>query len=129
MDSWWLALDREHTSYDEVKARKVIAQGWAKLGDLSRFVPWAATPDAKSRFRKQIAELAKRFYGADSPEIRRAPKALWQFLQIQAGDLVVALEGTQVRGITQAASSAVDGYWFDPSYLYGQCVSPRCDMG
>lgn len=122
MNARWLALDLEYTSYDQVKARQVIAQGWPQLGDLRAYLTIARCAGGKAQFHEQIGELCTRVYGATSHEIQRAPKALWRFFQIDAGDLVVALEGTRVRGIAQAVSSAVEGYWFDPAHHYGQCT-------
>jgi hypothetical protein len=39
MNTWWSAVDIAHTSYLEVKYRKVIAQGWAALGNLASLLP------------------------------------------------------------------------------------------
>ena len=35
MNTYWLAIDTKCTSYLELKHRKVIAQGWPDLGDLT----------------------------------------------------------------------------------------------
>lgn len=37
MNIWWLATSKNegHCSYNELKYRKILAQGWPNLGDLS----------------------------------------------------------------------------------------------
>jgi hypothetical protein len=120
-NAWWLAVDTDYTSYSELKQRGVIAQGWPRLGNLSRYARMAANPGNRETFESEVGQLALGKYGEDQRE--RAPKALWRFFQISGGDLVVALEGTTIRGITTAPVSAADGYWHDPEFHYGQCIA------
>jgi hypothetical protein len=44
MSTWWLAISKKHTSYNELKHRKVIAQGWPDLGDLRTLCPLVEAP-------------------------------------------------------------------------------------
>ena len=41
INTWWLAIDKKYTSYEELKHRKVVAQGWPELGDL-RTLLWSS---------------------------------------------------------------------------------------
>jgi hypothetical protein len=97
----------------------VIAQGWPLLGDISKIIPIVLNPATESKFQMEIKKLVVPTYDLD-----RAAKALWQLFKIKRGDLVVAIEGTRVRGITQARQSAVEAYSFDPNnrYDYRQCA-------
>jgi hypothetical protein len=102
-----------------LKVRRVIAQGWRELGDLSRYARSARLASSREAFETGISNLCIQHYGDDDG---RASKGLWRFFQIAAGDLVVAIEGTTVRGVTQALTSADDGYWLDPRFPYAQCI-------
>jgi len=116
---WWLGVDLNYTSYHELKARRVIAQGWPKLGDLKRYVGMAQHSSQRAEFEDSIAKLCVERYGADDG---RAAKGLWRYFQIEAGDLVVAIEGTTVRGVTKAVAGAATGYWLDVRFHYAQCI-------
>lgn len=120
-NAWWLAVDTDYTSYSELRQRGVIAQGWPRLGNLARYARLAANPSNRETFELEVGQLALEKYGADQRE--RAPKALWRFFQIGGGDLVVALEGTTIRGIACAPVSAAEGYWHDPQFHYAQCIA------
>ena len=43
---------------------------------------------------------------------------MWNLLSIREGDLIVALEGTTVRGICEAKKDAVDSYRYDNACEY-----------
>jgi hypothetical protein len=124
---WWLSLAAPYTSYDEVKRRKVVAQGWPLLGDLSELVPlvghnWRRFEAGIIAANHRISPLdwakSARLGEALEDQDHRAPKALWLFFQIQAGDLVVALEGTRVRGICEVRGD----YWYDADHHFAQCL-------
>ena len=87
MAVWWCAIakNEENATYDELKARNVIAQGWPDLGILSDLV---GKPDKVLQ-----RELTNR--GA---EVRIFTNLL---SRMRAGDLVVGIEGTEVRGICE----------------------------
>jgi hypothetical protein len=124
MRTWWLAMDKDHTSYEELKSRKVVAQGWPQVGDLRTLCPLAAHPDQMDLVKKVVGELATLHFGKGSKQIRRARKVMWNLLQIRRGDLVVGIEGTRVRGICQVGSDATASYHFDSTgqYEYAQTV-------
>lgn len=124
MDIWWLALDLNHTSYEEVKHRKVIAQGWPEIGDLRTLYSIAKEPTNEQLFKSVIHELARLHYGDGARNVERAPDPMWNLSQVRQDDLIVGIEGTKVRGICQAGKDAITSYRFDDSkfYNYAQTV-------
>ena len=120
MATWWLALDGTATSYAEIKARKVIAQGYRRVGDLTRFLPLIMAGHDQS-FTQEITNLgAIAFPGGPPPP---GMLNLWKLLRIRKGDLIVAREGAQVVGICQAAQNGWHSYRYDPAYEYAQTLS------
>ena len=85
---WWCAIDRNEgwATYEELKARNVVAQGWPVLGDLSRL--GTLTPE-------RIKEYVKNIDDTDAP----AKTFENLLINIKTGDLVVGIEGTQVKGV------------------------------
>ncbi len=122
MNIWWVALDLKYTSYEEVKHRKVIAQGWPQIGDLRTIYSLASDPANERLFKDVIVELGRLHYkGGDN---FTAPEPMWNLSQVRLGDLLVGIEGTKVRGICQADRDAITSYRFDNSgyYNYAQTV-------
>ncbi|MFA0117076.1 hypothetical protein AB4392_05270 [Vibrio breoganii] len=121
---WWLAIDsnRGHCSFQELKERKVVAQGWPKFGDLSKQMDFKYQMD-KSQTYEDITNIGDRAYkGTEHWNKDRlpsgAPRVFWNLLNLRKGDLVVAIEGTKVRGLCELKHHGVDGYIFDPNYNY-----------
>ena len=71
MPTWWLAIDRnqENTSYEELKRRKVVAQGWPDLGDLLPLCPLVGTGD-KDTFVQEVDVRARGAY-VNTPRVTR----------------------------------------------------------
>ena len=86
MRVWMVAIDKEYSSYEEFKIRRVVAQGWPDLGDISHLV---AAIDVKEQLMK-VCE------NADTPRI--FDNLLSKMKQC---DLVLGFEGTKLRGISQ----------------------------
>ena len=127
MNTWWSALDTDHTSYEEIKHRKVIAQGWSAIGSLTSLVPLLSTD--WNGFSKVIQILGDTAYGnkdwwknIDRNE-NRAPTVMWNLLSIKKGDLIVAIKGIDVKGICQAGADGINSYQHQPAYEYAQTVS------
>ena len=121
---WWLAIDSNngHSSYQELKKRKVVAQGWPKFGDLSEQLVFQYQMD-KSQTYEDIKNIGDKAYkGEDHWEKNRlpsgTPRVFWNLLNLRKGDLVVGIEGTTIRGICELKQHGVDGYTFDTSYNY-----------
>ena len=121
---WWLAIDSNngHSSYQELKKRKVVAQGWPKFGDLSKQLVFKYQMD-KPQTYEDIKNIGDKVYkGANHWEKDRlpsgTPRVFWNLLNLKKGDLVVAIEGTTVRGVCELKQHGVDGYSFNPNYNY-----------
>ena len=57
-NTWWMSLDINYVRYQEVKVRKVVAQGWPQLGDLAHLVGLGANDGGRDRFEAGIRTLA-----------------------------------------------------------------------
>ncbi|MCV6587411.1 MAG: hypothetical protein OIF57_00070 [Marinobacterium sp.] len=120
MNIWWLAIDREYTSYEELKYRKVVAQGWPKFGDLSLLIPLVGN-NYKNEFIAALGAIEKIRYNCSS----HAARVMWSLLSMKKGDLVIGIEGTKVRGICQIECDAKESYKLESPerFEYDQTVS------
>jgi hypothetical protein len=131
MRTYWSGIDVQHTCYDELKHRKVIAQGWRDLGDLTSLL--GPLYDEEEMFKQVIQWMGDAAYSQDwwseagetraDRELDRAPAVMWNLLHLRGGDLVVGVEGTTVRGICQVTEDARTSYRYDDLYEYAQTVS------
>ena len=121
MAVWWLATSKNegHCSYNELKYRKVLAQGWPALGDLSAFLPISNL----EKFNNLIATLVDYVYEYDD---KRGPgRILSNLINFDEGDLVVCTEGRSVKGIAKVGKDPE--YRFDDGgglYEYAQTIYP-----
>jgi hypothetical protein len=136
MNIWWLTINRaKGNSYQDLKHRRVIAQGWPHLGDLSTLV---ANFDAywqhqRPQFEILIRLLAAPVYPEDADEPPKALYNLYHLLGIAAGDLIVAVESAQgagqVMGICQPGKNAWESYRHDDpqefDYAHAVCFPAR----
>ena len=122
MAVWWVAIDRnqENTSYEELKHRKVVAQGWPALGNLVTLLPLVRA-ERRDLFRRAVQALYEFAHPEGQAEVDRI---MWQLLRLQEGDLVVGIEGTDVRGICQLERNGWDSYRYDDpgAYNYAHTV-------
>ena len=73
---WWLALDLRWTSFDELAERKVIAQAWKQLGDLSDLVTRARVRQHRDAFEEEIrARFRVGFEEVTTRAARTSPRA------------------------------------------------------
>jgi MoxR-like ATPase len=127
-DVWWLAIDIKWSSYEELKQRKVVAQGWPDLGDLSLIRGQSAVIR-----QHQLQHLASHA-GSDNTPVRVFDRLLGE---VKPGALVVGLEGTKVRGVCEICDCTMYGFDQDGSFLgvnpssfgkdnfeYAQCLFP-----
>ena len=121
MNTWWLATSKDYTSYLELKYRKVVAQGWSELGDLRTLCPLASDPGNRNLFQQVVQTLEGIRYQSNVP---KSPVVMWNLLRIQAGDLIVGIEGTMVKGICQMPINGWESYRYDSTgvYEYAQTV-------
>ena len=119
MNTWWLAIDKnhEHSSYLELKNRKVVAQGWSQLGDLSSLKLFY--PNNKDEFVQVIQLLGDVAYKGedwwrdDHRNASRCPSVMWNLMDVKQGDLIVGIEGTHIMGICEMPSDGVASYRYD----------------
>jgi DNA polymerase III delta prime subunit len=101
--AWWMAIDLNDggepwATYEELKARHVVAQGWSNLGDLSVF------STDREILLSHISKHNQK--GTDAPG-----KAFINLLfEVNKGDIIVAIEGRRVRGIAEVCYT---NYVFD----------------
>ena len=107
MAIWWLATSKTkgHCSYNELKDRKILAQGWPALGDLSALLP----VKDEGNFKKIINELVEYVYNG-SKDPRDPGRVILNLLKFRENDLVLCTEGESVKGIAKLGA--------DPKYRY-----------
>ena len=93
MTVWNLGIDLDCCSYDELKQRKVIAQGWPDI-DLTTL---QYIKDSQL-FVDVVNELDKVIYKPTQKEIKSG-RTMQNLLSIKESDAVVCCEGTKARGI------------------------------
>lgn len=99
MKVWWLTINRAmKNTYLGLKYRKVIAQGWPGLGDLSILANYFSPYWQENRpdFERLIQLLACPIYPADAAKPPAALKNLYNLMNIAQGDLVVAVSRLKV---------------------------------
>ena len=119
MATWWLAIDRQYTSYDELKHRKIVAQGWPDLGNLLTLCALVGAGD-RNTFMQTVTALERIAYGNST----HAARVMWDLLSMRAEDLVVGIEGTTVKGICQLKENGWDSYQHHSpeAYNYAQTI-------
>ncbi len=124
MVTWWLAINQnqKNTSYEELKRRKVVAQGRPALKDLLPLCPLVREGD-ENTFVQEVDVRARGAY-ANSPRVARVSGIMWNLLSMEAGDLVVGIEGTTVRGIYELRENCWESYQYQEAYDYAQTIGP-----
>jgi len=110
---WWLAIDRNggHASFEELEHRRVIAQGWPNLGDMTQFLGENVEAESRTVISRLTERLRAAYPGDALPE--QLPNSLYNFFfGIKPSDLVVGVEGTNVRGICEIPESL--SYRYEP---------------
>lgn len=117
MRVWWMTIYLPSgCSYSELKHRKVIAQGWRRLGDLS-FIS-QHFDDYWRDNRVQCEALLKLLatppnYPTTEPSLLN----LYELFNLEEGDLVIAVESDQqasiVKGICQIEEDGWQSYVYD----------------
>ncbi len=125
MTVWWTAIDRDVTTYEQLRQRGVVAQGWPALGDLAPIL--SLVPTDRARFVHEVAARGDRGYAGQAHwqgdrHPARVPRVMWNLLTLATGDLVVGIEGRMVRGI--CCVGATVGYTHDPRYEYAHSIGP-----
>ena len=127
MAVWWLAIDenQQNTSYEELKYRKVVAQGWPALRNLVTLLPLV-----QAERRGPFCGAVQALYECVYPEGQKTEvgRIMWQLLRLQAGDLVVGIEGRNVRGICQLEHNGWDSYRYDDPAAYNYAHTVGCPV-
>lgn len=126
MKCWWCAIDTENSSYEELKHRKVIAQGWPGTGSLESVL--ALVPRHQDVFESIVQQLGDVAYGdseiwSKQREPSAVPRVFWNLLGIDRGDVVVALEGRSIRGLSIIQNPARECYRYRSEYEYGHEIA------
>lgn len=93
MTVWNLGIGLDYCSYEELKQRKVIAQGWPDI-DLTTLKP---IKDSQL-FVDVVNELDKVIYKPRQKELKSG-RTMQNLLSIKEGDAVVCCEGIKTKGI------------------------------
>ena len=103
-----LGIATDYATYQELKERHVIAQGWHNSGDVA--------------FLSKERNLDK-YIPIVAGEDQRAYNAFRQlFGQIHSGDLVIAFEGNTMKGIAEVPPDFI--YLYESEYDYSNCLFP-----
>lgn len=103
-----------YCSYEELKERKVVAQGWPDLDDLSQMRD-QGLPE------QSFVSLLQNVYPEGKPpdEVYRIFKNL--LIEIEPGDLVLAFDGTKLMGIGKVEATR---YNYTNGYNYAHAIGP-----
>jgi hypothetical protein len=128
MKVWWLAIDKngKHCSYLELKHRKVIAQGWSALGDLTSLKTFYFGSNKKG-FKETIQLLGDTTYKGKhwfdkNRKLNKCPSVMWNMMDIKKGDLIIGIEGTTIKGICEISVDGIKSYNYDDRYEYAQTI-------
>jgi MoxR-like ATPase len=100
---WIIGIQKEYSSYAELKKRGVVAQGWPDLGDLA-----CLYKESEKKIREGIKIL-----GTGNEDIGVFVNML---RNIRPGHIVIGAEGTSLEGICQIPEGAFYGYDIDGSF-------------
>jgi len=123
MNIWWLAIDTNYCSFEELLERGVIAHGWPTVGDLrvvNRLGHLDAAHNAEGQ-RNLILEWHRHAYPNDDFE-NRATNITNFFCNIRPGDFVLGRPGQNLAGICEVPENF--SYSFDENYEYAHQFGP-----
>ncbi|SGY97425.1 hypothetical protein [Moritella viscosa] len=119
MTIWLLAIDKEHCSYEELKFRKVLAQGWSKIGDLSALLPVKNQDKFKEIINNYISYVYDGWYDSRDPG-----RIMLNLNKFKLGDYVICCEGESVKGVAKITEDLSYNYDNPKLYEYNQVVFP-----
>ena len=104
-----IGVDTNYATYEELKQRHVVAQGWNEFGDLSFL------QDVSEKIDEYLPRIT---YGSQGG--KNTFNQL--FRKIRSGDIVLALEGNQIKGIAEIPSRFI--YYYDADFDYSNSLFP-----
>lgn len=96
MNVWMIGIEKKYATYEELKLRQAVAQGWPYLDNLSHMV-------GANNVREQIVAMG------EADQVARIFDNLLAIME--PCDLVLGFEGLTLRGICQL--TRVTNYHFD----------------
>jgi hypothetical protein len=124
MSVWWLAIDEAqgNASYEELRERRVVAQGWPDLGDLQAGGRLAQLRTAPEQYRPGLLSgwLQQAYPDKDFNNI--IGNLVNFFCGITAGDFVIGRPGQKVAGICEMPPNP--RYTYDDQYDYSHGLGP-----
>jgi hypothetical protein len=109
---WRNAIEVNTSSYFELKKRHAVAQGWRDLGDLSNLLSMIDLDSFTNALFDKI-KMNNNFINQKDKII----KTFYNLLhQIKPGDLIIAVEVSQIKGICEIGKNS--NYKYDNSYEY-----------
>jgi 5-methylcytosine-specific restriction protein B len=107
-----IGISTEWATYEELKQRCVVAQGWDDSGDLSFL------------WDKENEENIDKFLNLFTGGVPKGKNAFSNiFRQIKSGDIVLAFEGNTVKGICEMPEDFVY-FYDDDAENYRNCLFP-----
>ena len=121
MTIWLLAIDKEYCSYKELKFRKILAQGWSAIGDLSPLLP----VKDEEKFKEIINNYVNYVYDgwSDSRDPGRG-RIILNLTKFKKDDYVICCEGESVKGIAHITEELTYNYDNPKLYEYNQVMFP-----
>lgn len=122
MNVWWLATSAKdkNSSYSELKSRRVIAQGWPEIGDLTDLIRLHTD---KASLERKLHELIEEIYpNKNKQSDKHREKSIVNLLRIKPEDIIVICEGISIKGLAKVTEPLT--YSFDENYGYAQQAGP-----
>jgi len=121
MAVWWLSIDEanENSSYEELKKRRVIAQGWPDLQNLQeseRLVQLRGIPEQQQDLLL-TTWLQEAYSNAILP--LRIRNIVNFFCNIKPGDFVIGKSGQSISGICKIPPSPTYSFCKEFNYAHG----------
>ena len=104
-----IGVDTNYATYEELKQRHVVAQGWSEFGDLTFLL------DQSEDIEEYLPRIT---YGSQGG--KNTFKQL--FRKINSGDIILALEGNQIKGIAEIPDKFT--YCYDSKFDYSNSLFP-----
>jgi hypothetical protein len=104
-----IGVETKYATYEELKQRHVVAQGWKEYGDLT--------------FLLDPSEDIEEYFPRINDNSQSGKNAFKQlFREIKSGDILLALEGNQIKGIAEIPKKFT--YCYDPQSEYSNSLFP-----
>jgi hypothetical protein len=112
---WWLAINKNDnlSSYEEIKERKIVALFYPEIDDLTPILD--SYREDEEQWFDTVQKRQDSLGASDdlNAAVKYGARALRYLLRSKAGDLVVAIEGTDIRGICQIDGDSMENYRYE----------------